>query len=414
MEDKIKVLVIPSDKTGVGSFRSIDPHVALEKNYPDEFSVDIDYEPKLDDDTWLSKYNIIHYHRTLGPYENVEQVLNRLDRLGIISIMDIDDYWSPGMHHPAYHMIKNAKLDEKILNNIKSARNISTTTHIFAKEISKYNKNVWILPNAVNPDQKQHKTELKPSDRIRIGWLGGSSHMDDLKLLSGVVSKCRTSGIIDKIQFVLCGYDTRGTTTNIDKVTGQQTTRPIQPKESVWYEYEKIFTDNFKIVSKDYYEHLHKFVKDEFDGVDNEPYRRVWTKPITSYASNYSMFDISLAPIVTNKFNEVKSQLKVIESGFHRKALIAQNYGPYTIDLKSARMYGGGFDDTANSLLVDPKKNHSDWFESIKFLVNNPERIKILGNNLNKLITENYHIDVIAEKRKELYHSLVEQNVEQI
>ena len=30
MEKKINVLVIPSDKTGVGKFRSIDPHIFLQ------------------------------------------------------------------------------------------------------------------------------------------------------------------------------------------------------------------------------------------------------------------------------------------------------------------------------------------------------------------------------------------------
>jgi hypothetical protein len=40
---KINVLVIPSDRTGVGKFRSVDPHVHLQNLYPDEFHIDIDY-----------------------------------------------------------------------------------------------------------------------------------------------------------------------------------------------------------------------------------------------------------------------------------------------------------------------------------------------------------------------------------
>jgi hypothetical protein len=43
---KIKVLAIPSDRTGVGKFRSVDPHVCLQNNHSDEFHVDIDYDPK--------------------------------------------------------------------------------------------------------------------------------------------------------------------------------------------------------------------------------------------------------------------------------------------------------------------------------------------------------------------------------
>ena len=40
-----------------------------------------------------------------------------------------------------------------------------------------------------------------------------------------------------------------------------------------------------------------QFEEGEYEDVDNEPYRRVWTKPITSYASNYDLFDVSLAPL---------------------------------------------------------------------------------------------------------------------
>lgn len=47
--NKIKVLVLPSDKTGVGKFRSVDPHVCLQNNHSDEFHIDIDYEPKIND-----------------------------------------------------------------------------------------------------------------------------------------------------------------------------------------------------------------------------------------------------------------------------------------------------------------------------------------------------------------------------
>src|SRR5689334_5909928 len=111
---KIKVLVLPSDRTGVSYFRSTKPHIALEERYPDEFQIDIEYEAdrdgKLYNDEWLKQYDIIHYHRTAGPYENVAALLDKCDKLGIVTIMDLDDYWAPGPHHPAYLLIKNSNL----------------------------------------------------------------------------------------------------------------------------------------------------------------------------------------------------------------------------------------------------------------------------------------------------------------
>lgn len=423
---KIKVLVIPSDRTGVSYFRSTNPHIALEAKYPNEFHVDVDYEPQISNDEWLKQYDIIHYHRTFGPYEQMEAMNNKLNELGIVSIMDLDDHWAPGTHHPAYLLIKNAELDKKIMNNLKLAQNITTTTDIFASEISKLNKNVYVLPNAIDPTEKQFTPNLEPSTgRVRIGWLGGSSHLKDLEILQGVVSKLKSDGLIDKVQFVLCGFDLRGTHTDINQIIDPVTNKPIIdpvtkrpkteqkvrnifPKESVWYQYERIFTADYTSISPEYKDFLLKFKQEEFPGIENEAYRRVWTKNISTYATNYNLFDISLAPIEENIFNKVKSQLKVIEAGFHHKAIIAQNFGPYQIDVTNCIQYGGGIDEMANGILIDKTKNHKDWYAAIKKLVLNPELVKTLQNNLHETIKDTYSMSKVTDDRRTLYIDLVE------
>lgn len=421
---KIKVLVIPSDRTGVSYYRSTNPHLALENNYPDEFHVDIEYEPQIQNDEWLKQYDIIHYHRTFGPFEQMAEMNARLKKLGIISIMDLDDHWAPGPHHPAYALIKQSGLDKKIMENLKIAEYITTTTPIFASEIAKLNKNVFVLPNAIDPTEAQFVPNLEKSDKIRVGWLGGSSHEKDIEILRGVVGKLKSDGLLDKMQFVLCGFDLRGTHTDfiqildpvtkkpvIDPVTKkpkvEQKVRNISPKESVWYRYERIFTDDYRTVSPEYKDFLMKFKQEEYPNVANEPYRRVWTKPITNYATNYNLFDISLAPIEENMFNKVKSQLKVIEAGFHHKAIIAQNYGPYQIDLTTAIKYGGGFDETATGILIDKNKNHKDWYDAIKKLVKNPEMIAKLQENLHNKVKDLYSLDKVTADRRALYLDLV-------
>jgi hypothetical protein len=62
------------------------------------------------------------------------------------------------------------------------------------------NKNIVIFPNAINPNEPQFKQPIEDSNRIRIGWLGGSSHLHDLKLLDGFVAK--NIGLKDKIQYL--------------------------------------------------------------------------------------------------------------------------------------------------------------------------------------------------------------------
>ena len=264
-------------------------------------------------------------------------------------------------------------------------------------------KNVVIFPNAIDPAEPQFNQPTLPSDKVRVGWLGGSSHLHDLKLLDGMVNKLKP--IQDKLQFYVCGFDTRGTVTEINKETGERTQRDIKPEETVWTRYEEIFTDNYKIVTPEYKLFLYRFKEEEYVGMNEENYIRVWTRPVESYARNYSNFDISLAPIKNHIFNRMKSQLKVIEAGFYKKALIASNVGPYTIDLKHA-LKNGEFTD-GNALLVDETKNHSDWSKYIKKLVDNPNMITDLGERLYETVSQKYDLNIVTKTRAEFYKSLI-------
>jgi glycosyltransferase involved in cell wall biosynthesis len=404
MQEKIKVLVIPSDTTGVGKFRSVDPHVMLQNMYPNDFHVDIDYQPRVNDINFWKQYQIVHIHRNIGGnYDQTPTLINFLKSLGIVVVVDLDDYWLPGKEHPIHQLIVQDKIHEKIMANLKVASYVTTTTSIFADEIRKLNRNVVVFPNAINPNESQFNQPTEKSDKIRVGWLGGSSHLHDLKLLEGFVSK--NSSIQNKLQYVLCGFDIRGSVTEINPQTGEKKQRPIKPEETVWCRYEEIFTNKYSIIDQTHKDFLFQFKDEEYGNPSELPYRRVWTKPVQSYATNYSKFDISMAPIKNHMFNRVKSQLKVIEAGFYKKALIASEIGPYTIDLKHT-LKNGVFGD-GNALLVHENRNHSDWAKFIKTLVNNPNYITDLGERLYETVKDTYDLKNVTKNRAEWYKTLV-------
>ncbi len=137
----------------------------------------------------------------------------------------------------------------------------------------------------------------------------------------------------------------------------------------------------------------------------DEAYVRVWTKPVTSYAKNYSKFDVSLSPIKNTMFNRMKSQLKVIEAGFYKKALIASDLGPYTIDLKHC-LKNGEFVD-GNALLVNENRNHADWPKFIEKLVKNPNLAKDMGERLYETVKDKYDLNIVTKTRAEFYKSIV-------
>ena len=395
---KTKVLVVPSDSSGVGKFRSVDPHVLLQNTYGDEFHVDIIYEVPYHDFNFFKQYQIVVYHRSLGPdFEKSDMLVERLNKEGIITICDIDDYWMPGKEHPIHDIIKVNKINEKIVSSLRKAKYVTTTTEIFADEIRKINKNVVIFPNAVNPKEPQFMEPTIESDRLRVGWLGGSSHLHDIQLLNQSFAKLNQN--VKNLQFVLCGFDTRGTVTEINPQTKEHKKRPIRPEETVWAKYESIFTQKYSYVSDEYKKHLLRFVQEDFQNAESESYLRVWTQPVQSYAKNYSKFDVSLAPIKNTKFNILKSQLKVIEAGFYKKALIASDLGPYTIDLVH---YSNG---KGNGFLIDERRNHSDWAKYISRLLNNPNMVKDLGESLYETVKDKYDLNTVTRNRREFYLS---------
>ena len=401
MDKKIKMLVIPSDRTGVGKFRSVDPHVYIAEHYGDEFDVDIVYNmPNGDLEAFLKQYDLIHIHKQL---DKQCKIIDMIKFLGIPVILDIDDHFKLGNDHPMSITAKKERWHEPIINHLKKADYVTTTTPIFADVIKQHNKNVKVFPNAINPEEKQYAVAKNPrTDKLRVGIICGSSHLKDLELLSGIATQVNK----DKVQFVLCGFDTRGTRT-IYKDNGEVETRPIYPQESVWCDYEKIFTDNYRTISPEHKDFLMKYMAGVDDPFTNESYRRMWTRHINDYATHYQNVDVLIAPLKENDFNKVKSELKEIECGFTHTAFIGQNFGAYTINLVPMIEKGGKINEEGTALLVDSSKNHKQWAKYINKLADDADMLKKLQDNLYNFVKDRYSLAEICKQRVEFYKSIV-------
>lgn len=411
MDRKYKILVVPSDTFGVGLYRSKRPHEKLQQLYGDEFDVEINMNPNWADFASFEKYDLIHFHKGLFNDEGQKIFHNALRYFkehNITTVMDIDDNWDVGQYHPLYLSNKAIKAPEKITTNFTLVDYVTTTTSIFANKIRKWNKNVHIFPNAIDPDEEQYQPIKYPSERIRFGFVMGSSHERDMEQIKGLSEKLVAAGLKDKIQLVLCGYDLRGTITMVDKdgkTTGQ---RPIEPKESVWYRYEQNLTKDYTLISPEYRDFLQQFIPNsQYPGVRDEFYRREWTKDVNNFATHYRNIDVLLAPLDTNSFNEVKSELKFAEAGFTKTAIICSNFGPYTIGSKSILQKGGTIDETGNCILIDPAQAHKAWAKAIKKLADNPELIKLLQNNMYEHVKDIYDINKVTERRAQWYKEII-------
>lgn len=408
---KINILVVPSDNQGgVGFYRSTQPHIQLQEQFPDDFFVTFDMNPNWYDLTSFKKYQIIHIHK--GLFQDMGAFYKAIEFFkenNIVTILDIDDHWKLDYRHPQHVYIKEYKIDEMIKHNLMIFDYVTTTTDLFKREILPFNKNVYVIPNAINPEDPRFQVKKEESERLRIGMVMGSTHEYDMALI-GKITKELSKEELDKVQFVLCGYDLRGTVREINRETGQINTRQMRPEETVWFRYEQTMTSDYKIVSEDYKNFLLKFLPDaEYPNTSNEPYRRCWTKPMDSYYQHYANVDVLLAPLDISEFNKVKSPLKVAECVFSKTAIIASDFGPYTLDLRNGFQRGGEIDDTANALLVSQTKNNKHWLRFIKILIKNRNLVKKLQNNLYNDLHEKYDLRNVTKDRAEFYKKIIKQ-----
>lgn len=406
---KIKVLVVPSDNGGCRYWRMERPHLKLDEMFGDEFDVVIS-NPEFNwrDLEYIKQFDIVNVHKGLFPdLEGFRAMIQFCKEQNIVTILDIDDYWDLGQFHPMNYQNKLSGAPQKTLDNLKMVDYVTTTTPIFANKIKKYNPNVFVYPNAVDTTDPQWEPDESKEERIRFGFVMGSSHERDMELFRGTINSLG-SAILDKIQIVLCGYDLRGTMSIIGKDGQVESQRPIKPEESVWYKYEQNVTDNYKICDPAYKNFLMQFLPNaQYPSVEKLGYRREWTKDLTSFGTHYNHIDVLLAPIGTQEFNLYKSELKMVEAGFKHKAIVMSNFGAYTIGSKSIFQKGGVIDETGNCVLIEPGTDHKNWAKTIKKLVEKPELIELLRNNLSDYIHANYDLADITKKRAEWYKSIV-------
>lgn len=415
MDRKIRVLCVPSDTGGCGLHRSLIPHQKLDEMFNNEFDVDINYKPDWKDLSYIGSFDIVHFHK--GVYNDLEDFHNALKYCkdnNIKTVMDVDDYWELGQAHPLFHIYRKNNMTNVIRDNLYRADYVTTTTPIFANKIKKFNPNVKVFVNSLDQNLIDKVKENKSNGKLRIGFVMGSTHKHDMELVRGMVGKL-SKDVLDKVQFVLCGYDLRGSVTEIS-ANGETKTRALRPEESVWFEYEKNITDNYKIVSPMYKDFLLKFFPQvDYPNADNETYKRCWTKTVDNYdyMKHYNEIDILFVPLQDNEFNRYKSELKFAEAGIMNVGVVASNFGAYTIGSVNLFERGGTINKNGNCVLIENSRSHKDWAKTVERLVKNPDYVNMLKTNMHKHIMENYNLEKITAERARWYKEICNSNGEE-
>jgi glycosyltransferase involved in cell wall biosynthesis len=279
------------------------------------------------------------------PYKQVE----RLKKLGIKYVIDFDDYWILPKDHLLYGSYKHNNVPEMLIYLIKNADYVLTTHNYLAKKIKRYNKNVEIAPNAIDPEQPQFKSDLKIDAQSTIfGWCGGIHHWADLEILKTSLQRIHSEG---GVNLALAGY--------------------VQ-ESRIWNEYESWFDNGGKY----------------------QQYLRLSGKDVYNYGTLYDYFTTALIPLRNDEFNKCKSELKMIEAGFKRKAVIVSDVMPYT-----------NLITVDNCIKVDNEKPQG-WYKAIKRINESKALEEHLAGELYQSVVVKHHIKNANKVREQVFNSL--------
>lgn len=267
---KIRAYPPPS---GSSMWRMFDPFKYLQRKGIDAHVVDtgITEQDILDNDIFV--INSVIDLKGLSLLYAYQQERNKK------IVVDIDDWVEVNPSNPfkIEHELTNAP--QVVTEIIKIANLVTTSTEYLAEKVKTLNSNVVILPNY--PDLERWDTPKKfknESKKIRIGWAGSITHMEDIKMIAPAIQRIMNE--YKNVEFIFVG-DTR-----IKQL----------------------------------------FPYDRVECILGVPWN-VWPTRLAGLR-----LDIGMAPLVHNEFNKCKSRIKFYEYAI---AQIPGIYSPTVYDFQS-------------------------------------------------------------------------------
>jgi glycosyltransferase involved in cell wall biosynthesis len=320
----MKILLLLDGSNGVAYHRLYVPFARIQQDHG--IVVDVSQDRKEWASLDFTQYNCVVFNRWLGDLQY--NILELLAKHKIPYIIDIDDYWIIPRHNPAYQAYRKV-IKNCIKDAIYYADAVMTTTPQLASVISGLNKNITIVKNCLDYSHEQwNKTTEHP---LTIGWVGGISHEEDIKLLEGQIAP-----ICEKhnARFLMCGF---------------------HENSKIWAGMEKSITGQHRLHRPEWFEH------------------REGTTPI-KYAEYYSEIDILVAPLTEDKFNRYKSELKILEAAAYNRPILCSRVEPYTNHSSNLGVF-----------FVD----HNDWMTPLDKLIKSKKWDKV--GEINRAYCDDHH-----------------------
>lgn len=309
----------------------------------------------------LPSCDIVVFHRPDTVRHH--QFAIEMKKLGKKIVFDNDDTASLDKGHPFYSIDEFGKSGNqekyKVLvdNFILNADAVTTTTEFLAEEYRKLNKNVFVLPNCVDPDDWP-EPKRNEGDKVRILLSGSAAYTQDFEHIKDYLRELDERDDVQLILYGLWGDKKRKEHKLVEKT----------------YKKEYTFWDSLKNL-----EH------------------QEWTSMAEYFdALNDLRVDIMLIPRKDNYFNRCKSNVKFLEASMLEIPVVAQSFltkdSPYDIVIG----------EDVGLLATDIES----WKKQTEKLISDKKLRRDMGKRAMEYVVENFHIEKHINKWEQLYNSL--------
>ena len=346
MNKKLKVLFIPVEQGTGGSavYRLTLPAIHLNKRDKIDAVVELAVNVSAD---LIDMVDMVIFQRPAS--QGIMRIMQYCYTEGKKIVIDTDDLltavpeWNPvAVAYPQ----ANLSIYKKMMG---MADLVTVTTSYLAQKVQKMTKRIEVLPNCVDLSlyEQSKGAMIEKGKKIRILWAGSGTHQKDFEIIEDVLLK-----LIDKYNITFIVY-------------GQ-------------------FPEAFKGSKFKAYMHTNL----EYWGYS----------PFTYYYATLNRInaDIGIAPLLDIKFNNCKSELKILEYGMMGLSVVASDVYPYSIPVKNG----------VNGFLV--KNKFSAWYDKLALLIENEQKRKEMANKLLDKVKNDYDIKTQVYKWEEVYLSLRE------
>jgi len=270
--------------------------------------------------------------------QHSEAILEKMrlaKRQGILTVYEIDDdlFNTPKDFIEPYKFYANPEVSGNITKFINEVDIVTASTQYLAEHMHKRAPNtpIFVVENYLDVDMWMRAYAEKQTidtDKITIGWMASGSHAIDAPLVMDALLKIMKE--YDHVNLHLIGW-----------VGWKQLGKEFKPFK------DRIVTEKWIDVNI-----LPQYMKD---------------------------FDIGLAPLVDNEFNRSKSAIKAYQYWALSVPAVCSDLHPYR----------GIIENDVNGFLV---KSKDGWYDSLKSLIDNDKKRRLMGAHGRKKLLMEYDI----------------------